>query len=336
MKNELEKQNGNGIARRSLMKLGGLSLLSLGALNFTNLKNAFAGEKKWNEPGITGNIAWYWDDKGHPVQRTVDTGKLQDGKIKARVDGKWSEFAVKEVDQGFRDFQSKALVEIYNKIIETSSPVFGGIYCPCIISNGGIPRGDSKFKLNGAYKFVFPCPKEEHIDEITQGLLDRAEDDKGRREWMRENWGNQDLWNYSILVGRDETVQGPKDERTNDLYRETHSFRNLMENPLATLLFLSSNSFTSYEARTICHYVGIDKLQDTVDTYEKKISKFINILGYTSHKVDKTFPGMIFYVIEEFDNSMIVGKEGMRVVKIKDSLKKIYAKLPWAKQSTVG
>jgi len=260
----------------------------------------------------------------------VNTNRLHEGKIGARVDGKWREFTIKELDKGFRDFQSSSLVSIYNTIINTTSPVFGGVYCPCIISYGGISRGDSKFKLNGAYKFVFPAPKEEYIDDIAQGMLDRIEDDKGRREWMRENWGNQDLWNYSVLTGRDETVQGPKDERTNKLYRETHSFRNLMENPQSLLLFLSNNSFTSYEVRTICHYVYVDMLDEPADTYEKKIAKFINILGYTSHKVDKTFPGMIFYVVEEFDNSMIVGKEGMRVVRIKNSLKNLYAKLPWA------
>ena len=52
------------------------------------------------------------------------------------------------------------MVNIYNKLLEGVVAMFGGVYCPTIISYGGIPRGDSKFTLNGACKFMFPCPKD--------------------------------------------------------------------------------------------------------------------------------------------------------------------------------
>ncbi len=73
-----------------------------------------------------------------------------------------------------------------------AKPFFGGVYCPAIISDGGIKRGDSQFKLNGAYKFVFPCPKEEFIDEITNGLMDRLDDADERRTWMKAQLGRSE------------------------------------------------------------------------------------------------------------------------------------------------
>jgi hypothetical protein len=258
--------------------------------------------------------------------------------ITARVEGVWRKLKIKELDQGFRDFQSNSLVAIYDYIMTEAKPFFGGVYCPAIISDGGIKRGDSQFRLNGAYKFVFPCPKEEFIDDITNGLMDRLDDAVERRTWMKANWADQSKWNYKIQVGRDETVMGPNDQdkrRDDAQHRETHTFRNLMENPLAVLLFLSSSNFISYEVRTICHYAAPPEDFTTAPaTYEEKISRFINVLGYTSHQVDRKFPAMIFYVVEAFDNSMMVGfGEGTRVVKIKENIKNLYAK---AKDRLIG
>ncbi len=131
---------------------------------------------------------------------------------------------------------------------------------------------------------------------------------------------------------------GPNDNikrRDNPENRETHTFRNLMENPLAVVLYLSSSNFISYEVRTICHYAAPPADFTTVPaTYEEKISRFINVLGYTSHQVDHKFPAMIFYVVEAFDNSMMVGfGEGTRVVRIKENIKNMYAK---AKDRLIG
>jgi hypothetical protein len=338
MEKELgKKETFHGLARRSFMKLGGFSLLSFFTLN--GAKKALGAEQDFSEPGITGNIKRYWEADGlTPRQRTVKVNNLSNDIITARVDGIWKQFKVKELNQTFRDFQSSSLVAIYDFIMANSAPFFGGVYCPAIISDNGIKRGDSQFKLNGAYKFVFPCPKEEFIDDITNGLMERLTDNVGRRIWMKDNWADQSLWNYKIQVGRDETVMGPADQvkrRDNAENRETHTFRNLMESPLAVILYLSSSNFISYEVRTICRYAAPPVDFTTVpDTYEEKISRFINVLGYTSHQVDHRFPAMIFYVVETFDNSMMEGfGEGTRIVRIRENFKNLYTK---AKDRLIG
>lgn len=330
----MEKERDNkitcpGLARRAFMKLGGASLLSLAALQ-GGCKPVDDGD--FAEQGIAGNITRYWAADGlTPVQATVKNVDLANDTITARVEGRWRTLKIRELDQGFRDFQSNALVAIYDYIMTERSPFFGGVYCPAIISDGGIKRGDSLFKLNGAYKFVFPCPKEAYIDDITNGLMERLDDADERRTWMKANWADQSLWDYRIQVGRDETVMGPADQikrRNDENNRETHTFRNLMENPLAIVLYLSSNNFISYEVRTICHYAAPPADFTTEpEGYEAKISRFINVLGYTSHQVDHKFPAMIFYTVEAFDNSMMVGfGEGTRVVKLRNGIKNMYAK----------
>jgi len=331
------QEQGIGLARRSFMKLGGFSLLSLFTLN--SAKKALGAEEDFSERGVTGNIARYWEADGlTPKQRTVKVDNLSTDIISAKVEGVWRNLKIKELDQDFRDFQSNSLVAIYDYIMTEKAPFFGGVYCPAIITDGGIKRGDSQFRLNGAYKFVFPCPKEEFIDEITNGLMERLKDNDGRRTWMKANWADQSKWNYKIQVGRDETVMGPNDQtkrRNDENNRETHTFRNLMENPLAVVLYLSSNNFTSYELRTICRYAAPPADFTSVpEGYEAKISRFINVLGYSSHQVDHKFPAMIFYVVEAFDNSMMVGfGEGTRVATIKDSIRNLYAK---AKERMIG
>jgi hypothetical protein len=330
-------------ARRSFMKLGGCSLLSLVTLGGARKAFGYAAPPPdLTEPGVTGTIARYWAADGlTPVQRTVKNVDLSANTITAKVDGLWKKFKIKELDSDFQYFQSTSLEAIYEKLLSENALTFGGVYCPAIISHGGIKRGDSLFKLNGAYKFVFPVPKEEYITEISDKLMtaEFLADKVARRTYMKEKWADQTVWDYRIQVGRDETVRAPNDQLkrrdADKIYPETHSFRNLMENPLAVVLYLANDSFTSYEVRTICHYAAPPADFETVpESYEDKISRWVNVLGYSSHQVNHKFPGMIFYAVESFDNSMVAGTgEGTRVVQLKSRIQNMYAQ---AKDRLIG
>ncbi|MCX5904928.1 MAG: hypothetical protein NTV89_15985 [Proteobacteria bacterium] len=330
-KEALKKDSEPGVARRSFMKIGGLSFLSMMSLG--GAKKLFAGEYQdtWKEFGYDGNIPWYWNEKGYPAHKTVNVSKLSEGTISARVDKRWRQFKITEPDINYKNFESNGMVNVYNKLLEGVVAMFGGVYCPTIISYGGIPRGDSKFTLNGACKFMFPCPKESEIQGIIDGLKQHASDPKARREWFRDKFANKDLWDFTRLVSRDETVVKPGEEKPDTLYRETHTFRNLMENPLAVILFVSNTDNQSYELRTIGHYVHKD--DEAANSYERKIAEFINTYANVSHGLNANFPAIIFYTIEEFNNSMEVGKEGARVAKLVNGVKNMYARMPWNKSS---
>jgi hypothetical protein len=328
MKKETIKTDSKpGAARRSFMKIGGLSFLSM--LSIEGAKKLFAGEYQdtWKEFGYDGNISWYWktidiqDDATGTMQRvyipnhtTVNVSKLSEGIISARVDRRWRQFKITDPDSNYKNFESSGMVNIYNKLLEGVIAMFGGVYCPTIITYGGIPRGDSTFTLNGACKFMFPCPKESAIQGIIDGLKEHAKDSKARQEWFRDKFADQSLWNYSRLVSRDETVVKPNEDKPDTLYRETHTFRNIMENPLAVVLFVSNTDNQSYELRTIAHYVHKD--DEAADSYERKIAEFINTYANVAHGLKANFPAIIFHTIEEFNNSMESGKEGARVARL--------------------
>jgi hypothetical protein len=330
MSTDLKKNNsGAARARRLFMKISGFSVCSL--LGLSSAKKLFAGEYQdtWNEFGYDGNIPWYWNEKGYPVHKTVNVSRLSEGIISARVDRRWRQFKITQPDANYRNFESRGMVDIYNKLLEGVIAMFGGVYCPTIISCGGIPRGDSKFTLNGACKFMFPCPKDiATAQTMIDTLKELASKTEERRIWFRDQFANQDLWDYSGLVARDETVLKPGEEKPSTLYRETHTFRNLMENPLAVILFVSNTDNQSYELRTIAHYVHAD--DETADPYERKIAEFINTYANTSHGLNANFPAIIFRTVEEFNNSMEVGKEGTRVAQVVNGVKNLCARIPWA------
>ncbi len=326
----------NKKARRSFIKMGGASILSL--LTLGGSQKIFADQyqdykDQWSGRGYNGNIARYWNDLGYPVHRTVKVDRLDEGIITARVDSRWRQFKIIETEQKFRDFESNGMVNVYNKLLEGVIAMFGGVYCPTIISYGGIPRGDSKFTLNGACKFMFPCPKDtDTAQTMIDGLLERASNPTERRTWFRDQFANQDLWNFSGLLSRDETVLAPgAADKPDTPYRETHTFRNLMENPLAVILFVSNTDNQSFELRTIAHYVHQD--DENANPYERKLAEFINTYANTSHGLNAKFSAIIFHTVEEFNNSMAVGQEGVRVARLKEGIKNLYAKLPWRGKS---
>jgi hypothetical protein len=333
-KEALQKDAEPGAARRSFMKIGGLSFLSM--MSFSGAKKLFAGEYQdtWKEFGYDGNIPWYWNEKGYPVHKTVNVSRLSEGIISARVDKRWQQFKITQPDANYRNFESNGMVDIYNKLLEGVIAMFGGVYCPTIISYGGIPRGDSKFTLNGACKFMFPCPKDTATAQsFIDTLKELASKPTERRIWFRDQFANQDLWDYSGLVARDETVLKPGENKEGIVYRETHTFRNLMENPLAVILFVSNTDNQSYELRTIAHYAHAD--DETANPYERKLAEFINTYANSSHGSNANFPAIIFRTVEEFNNSMEVGKEGTRVAQLVNGVKNMYARMPWAK-SRIG
>jgi hypothetical protein len=90
---------------------------------------------------------------------------------------------------------------------------------------------------------------------------------------------------------------------------ETHTFLNVMENPISTLVFLD---IPSYELRAIGRVVHPD--DNTALESEKKLLAFVNLAHEYMHgEFKKVFPLLLFYIVEEFDNTP-GSKLGIRTV----------------------
>ena len=186
-------------------------------------------------------------------------------------------------------------------------------------------------------------PKKDEIDDIIQGLYDHWYDsEQGRLQHLRDIYKNRDLWDMNKQISL-------------ELYafpgHNTHSFRNWMENPLATIGFMAVEPefsppisqpispttlrLPSYELRTIAHM--IHPLDSDVDEYEFKLTKFANtIRDFFHHRAEQAPPepedmaiGVIYYICEGFDNYWGAEGQSTRVasLRILDWPKNLYAKI---------
>ena len=319
----MDKDQSNGIQRRNFLKWGGASLLSLPFI--TNAKSAF-GES------INACRKNYWrgsEGSEHFVNKLVNTKQIDSGNIRARVDGWWRKFQLRDSDEDYWNWNfderlQRLVIQLDPEWRANKTFVAGGPAQPWIATYGNRRgRGDSAFHLNNKVVYISLAPKEEYIEEINNRMLDDI--DKGISflddlPWWIEIHEDRDLWCKDRQLAM-EVFCTPE--------FETHTFLNLMENPVATIGYHAiSDNNVSYELRTIAQ-IGHPRDPNLSD-YERALILHPSIQFAWSHAgianpdLIYDLPGIIFYHIEEFDNSM--GPNGIRVVKrIGQKLKQFFA-----------
>ena len=233
-------------------------------------------------------------------QESVDVSGYNKGVIKARIDGTWQEYTIKEMSEAFRTWNAEKRLEFLEHIKTGKMPGWGGPHSGAVATYG-LRRRDSRFTLNNAIKGIGLAPKDENLDAAIERLKSTYEspmpekmdvltsfyEDPGFFDWRKQT----SLELYA----------------TPDF--ETHTFLNVMENPMATLVFVDIPSF---ELRTIARIVHPD--DTTALPSEKKLLEFVNLAHEYMHgKFPRFYPLLLFYVIEEFDNTP-GSKRGIRTV----------------------
>ncbi|MEO0205386.1 MAG: hypothetical protein ABIL22_01775 [candidate division WOR-3 bacterium] len=234
------------------------------------------------------------------IQKTVDMSGYRKGKIRARIDGKWNEFSIVEPGKDFIEWNAKRRVEFIENIKKGEMPELGGPHSG-VVATYGLHRFDSDFTLNNAVKGTGLAPRDEKLDEAI-GLL-KSTFEKTMPEKMdvlKSMYENPDFFDW-------------RKQTSLELYTtkdfETHTFLNIMENPVATIVFMD---IPTYELRTIARIVHPD--DDTALSEEKKLLEFVNLAHEYMHgKFPRVFPLLLFYIIEVFDNTP-GSKRGIRVV----------------------
>jgi len=304
MKREKEDK---GIARRSFLKWGGASLLSLPFL--TQAKLAFG----------TAVNCWkvnYWEgpeDGKYCVNRTVYDGEVNAGYIWARIDGWWRRFEIREVEDVFWEWSfSERIQSLEARIAGTHTPTAGGPHTPAVATYGnGIGRGDSSFHINNKFVGADLVPKKENIKEINDTITSMLESGVEYVDGLKylKEIHEQDIWRRGMHVGI-EYFTNPE--------FETHTFLNMMENPVATLCFQGSyDIFKSFEIRCVPQIVHLANPSITEDSDIYQIAKFPFMIMSLFHGDPVTtynqMPAVIYHHIEEYNNSM--SEHGIRVVR---------------------
>jgi hypothetical protein len=165
-------------------------------------------------------------------------------------------------------------------------------------------RGDSQFHLNAAVKGVSAVPKKEYIKEINGELKARLSQTREEKlAYLAEIHSTPELWCRDKHAAV-EYYSNPK--------FETHTFLNQMENPIATILFISYQGYVNYEIRSIVHL--IHPLDPNITEEQKDMIEFPCMMFSFFHGEECQRIGAIYYHIEEFDNSPFNDTPGLPVV----------------------
>jgi len=231
----------------------------------------------------------FWKDDRFK-QPTVDMTRYSEGIIKARIDGEWKEYQIREASEAFRTWNCEKRIEFIANIKKGQMPGWGGPHSGAVATYG-LRRLDSEFSLNNAVKGIGLAPKDENIDAAIKQLKDTYESPMPEKmDVLTSFYEKPDFFDW-------------RKQTSLELYStpefETHTFLNVMENPISTIVFLD---VPSYEVRTIARVVQPG--DDTALEHEKKLLEFVNLAHEYMHgKFSRYFPLLLFYIVEEFDNS---------------------------------
>lgn len=241
----------------------------------------------------------FWKN-GDFIQETVDMSDYGKGKIKARIDGQWQEFQIREASEAFIKWNTEKRIEFLERIKTGRMPSLGGPHSGAVATYG-LGRLDSKFTVNNAIKGIGLAPKDENIDAAINRLKETYKSPMPEKmDVLKSFYENPDFIDW-------------RKQTSLELYAtpefETHTFLNVMENPVATLVFLDIPSF---ELRAIARIVHPD--DKTALPSEKKYLEFVNLAhSYMHGEFPRLYPLLLFYIIEEFDNTP-GSKRGIRTV----------------------
>jgi len=199
----------------------------------------------------------------------------------------------------------------------------GGHHHPMLATYGQKhgSRGDSMFHLNNTPKGYTLIPKKEYL----RGLIDELNaiyDDPNSSipedvfNFRREKYNQQELWDKNKFATLEVYTGHPFDEEDWNLgFKETHTFQNIMKNPMGTVTFMSLYNTTgeqtyfngeeghtpTFEFRGFCWMMSPHNPDLT--QYEKDVCDYLNQAFSKYHGLRDDYIANLFVMTEEFNNS---------------------------------
>jgi len=282
--------------RRSFMKLSGLSLFSTALGLIAKPKKLQAEE----EDGQLDPLGSYWSKDGYFIQENVDSSEVPE-RIWARVDGKWKVYPIVKLPLPFMVWDLERRIKNVDDMLAGKEMHFDGSHNAAVATYSDLPRLDSQFRLNNAIKGMGVVPKQDRI----QDFIDEYNSTMGysteeKLQVLKTKYSNLDHW--------DRTKQISLELYTSQEW-ETHTFLNQMRNAESTIVFLD---MTSYELRVIARLVH--PLDPKVTEEERLCVEYANAVHRYFHGDPIDFIGVVYHIVEVFNNSPHEAPRGRRVV----------------------
>ncbi len=344
MKNikDLLKEGKKGIERRSFLKLAGLSSVGLGL--------GLPLNTKWAEASSTcfgnGKYKRYWrtDKEGNHyfVQNNLLTGpnsewpnQETDPFILARYDQMWNAYPVREYDEEFhnwwieeKNWYYQQLINFFEGITDELEIPNGGHHHPMLATDARMlcNRGDSQFNLNNTPKGLTIIPKVDKIQYIVEKIQAVYDDPNADLpvdlfKLRQELYADKTLWDKTkfatleLYSGRPVDADDPGNQNGHYGIQETHTFQNIMVNPMATLTYMSLHAtaggqdyfegkpdeIPTFEFRGFCWLIS--HYNPDLTEYERAMSDYINLAHCGYHGGSCALSTNIFVISEQFNNS---------------------------------
>jgi hypothetical protein len=268
-------------------KAGGALLLSSIA------GKAVAGEMEQSSVELWSN--------GSFLQDCVDVSGEAQGMVRARVDGVWGDYSTSDLPDEFLEWNLSARIDVLDNIMGMMTgqggepPSLAGPHNAAMATRG-FRRNDSILSINNAFKGMGLCPRREIIADKIAFLRENSDAPMPAKiGFLKDMYSDPANFDLTKLISL-------------ELYStpafETHTFINLMKEPVTSLVFLDNKS---YEVR------GIGQLVDPEDTscglYATQIVEYTNLAHSFFHgEFPRLFPGILVHVLETFDNTPGTGR----------------------------
>lgn len=298
-----ERPEQEGISRRTLLKAGGAATLATGLIaGGAAAQDGGTGTDPFGTDydalkSLGGTRESYWKNNGeYFVQDNVDMSLISQNMIRARIDGEWHDFVIRELDDAFFKFNVDMRKRMMDVMAGGQQLAMYNDAHNAAVGTYGSNRGDSRFTVNVAFKGMGWVPRASKIDartdELAQGYTGSM---MTKMQLLYSGYDDTTLWDLRL--------QGSLELYTTQT-NETHSFLNQMVNPVSTICTLGDES---YELRAITRLMH--PKDPGLTDYEKKLVKYINFAhdffhgGPDPSKLIVHNIGVAYWIVEEFDNS---------------------------------
>ena len=256
-------------------------------------------------------LSW-WREGRYFVHETVDSRQRQQGLIRARVDGKWQDFRTVTLPARFREW---SFAERRAKLHKLAAGGFdtrdlAGPHNGWVATYGGHPQL-GRVSLNTAYKGMGWLPRPDRLREMLAALQGAARQPEPQ---SKEEFLEQMRWKASYLDSLyaqpdlfDPAVQSSLELFTTPRYF-THTFLNMMENPIASASFLA---YPTFELRAIPELLHPDDPNLRED--QRLAIHFINEIHNFVHGGGKLEIACLYHIIEVYDDTPTRGAAGKKL-----------------------
>ncbi|MFO7674834.1 MAG: hypothetical protein R6X12_00745 [bacterium] len=237
----------------------------------------------------------------------VDARRLEQGVIRAKVEGRWQDFALVTLPPDFLDWNfTHRLGQLagFRRMMagEKFTPVLSGPH-DGIVASHGAKRRDTRFTVNNAVKGIGWLPRREKLADFAELFRATWDAPMPRKLAVLESLYQHGDENFDLTC-----------QTSLELYSrpgfETHTFLNQLADPGVALVFLDLPE--SYELRCIAQMLHPD--DPGLTDHERAVVDYINLVhDYFHGESPRKSIGVLYHVVQVFDNSPPKGA-GRRVV----------------------